>query len=85
MREQLASKQTPQMAQQGIEPMIRALVVRGRVGPELHGTEVLIHFEDELGNWTAYGVAPDLAKQIGERLIAEANQAKRLGADMPKQ
>jgi hypothetical protein len=85
LREQLALKQTPQMAQQGIEPVIRALVVRARIVPDLHGTEVMVHFQDELGNWTAYGLPPDLAKQIGERLIAHADEAKKLAADRPRQ
>jgi hypothetical protein len=85
LKQQLASKLTPQMAQEGIEPVIRVSVVRAKLAPDLHGTEVLVHFGDELGNWTAYGIAPDLAKQIGEHLIACANQAKGPGAHTPKQ
>jgi hypothetical protein len=55
------------------------------MGPDLHGSEVLLHLQDELGNWTVYGVPPDLAKQIGGRLVANAEEAEKIAAGKSKQ
>jgi hypothetical protein len=85
LREQLAEKRTDPMAQQGIEPVIRALVVQALIAPDLHGTEVLVQFVDEVQNRTVYGLDPDLAKQIAAKLIEKADEAKRLSGGRAKQ
>jgi hypothetical protein len=73
LREKLEPEQSSQMAQQGVEQVNRAIVL-----PDLHGTEVLVHFVDELGNRTSYGIEPALAKQLGEQLIARAGEAEKI-------
>ena len=78
LREKLEPEQSRQMAQQGIEQAILAVVKRARVLPDLHGTEVLVHFVDELGNRISYGIEPALAKQLGEQLIAQAGEAEKI-------
>lgn len=76
LREQRALMTTEQMALLGIEPVSRGLVVRAQLNVDLHGSEVLLEFEDEEGNRSSYGVAPPLAKEIGERLIARASEVE---------
>jgi hypothetical protein len=85
LQEQVELKQTPQMAQQGILPVIRAVVARAAVNLDMHGTEVMVRFVDVEGNQTHYGVPPDLAQQLGELLLAHAAEAKKAGANRSKQ
>jgi hypothetical protein len=85
LNEQLELKRTPQMVQQGIAPLIRALVVRAKVNSDLHDIEVFLHLDDEQGNLTTYGMSPELAKEIGERLIARSAQLKEKAGDRSRQ
>lgn len=57
-----------------------ALIVRAETSIDLHGSEVLAQLEDQHGHRATYGFQPALARQLGQRLMAQADEAEKVAA-----
>jgi hypothetical protein len=81
----LKSRSTPGLKAQGVEP-IAAIPVRGfPVVSDLHGSELFLTLEDELGNSYRFSFSTEGARTVGQRLTDGANELAAAGPPPTRQ
>ena len=56
----------------------RVLIIRADTTMDLHGSEVLVRLEDQHGHHATYGFQPALARQLGQQLLSQADEAEKV-------
>lgn len=60
----------------GLSVRLRGVVTDVRVNQDLHGSQVLLSIDDDLGGSTDYALSVELADVLGQRLVLRAERLR---------